>query len=59
MKYPDPLKKTKSSYARVIKKIALPESSVGIDAQLTHAIVIDYLQQLSDRLSKIEKKLTS
>ena len=50
----DPLKKDKSDYEEIIKKIRT-ESSVGIDAQLTHAIIITFLQQISERLDRIEK----
>jgi hypothetical protein len=32
-------------------------SPVGIDAQLTHAIIITYLQQIEARLAQIEARL--
>ena len=53
----DPLQKTRDEYADLINHISLPDSPVGIDAKLTHAIIIDYLGQISARLAKIEEKL--
>jgi len=50
----DPLKKTKDEYKEVIDKISLANSPVGIDAQYTHAIVIEYLKQITARLDKLE-----
>ena len=50
------MKKSKEEYQETIAKIAAP-SAVGIDPQFTHAIIIDYLQQLTKRLEKIEKIL--
>ncbi len=55
MKFRDPMKKQKSEYQKTIDKINLKDSAVGIDAQFTHAIIIDYLQQLHERLDHIEK----
>ena len=56
MSYSDPLKKTKDQYQEVISKIKI-DSPFGIDAQLTHAYVLDYLQQIVQRLEAIEQKL--
>jgi hypothetical protein len=53
----DPLKQTREDYAELIEHISLPDSPVGIDAKLTHAIIIDYLQQISARLEKLEQRL--
>ncbi len=53
MNYLSPLEKSKDDYQDIINKIRA-DSSVGIDAQYTHAIIIDYLQQLTRRLEKIE-----
>jgi len=50
----DPLKKSEADFQDILKKIS-SDSSVGIDARLTHAIIIDYLQQLTQRIDKIEK----
>ena len=49
-----PLSKSKADYTDLIEHISLPDSPVGIDAQLTHAIIIDYLQQIDRRLKKLE-----
>jgi len=50
----EPMSKSREEYARLIEHITLPDSPVGIDAKLTHAIIIDYLQQIASRLDKIE-----
>lgn len=55
----DPMLKTKDDYADIIGHINLPESPVGIDAQFTHAIIIAYLQQISNRLDGIEAQLSA
>ena len=55
----DPMSKTKDDYADIIGHISLPESPVGIDAQFTHAIIIAFLQQISNRLDEIETQLKS
>ncbi len=55
----DPMSKTKDDYADVIGHISLPESPVGIDAQFTHAIIIAFLKQISNRLDDIEAQLRS
>jgi len=52
----DPMHRSKEDYQNVIDKIK-SDSAVGIDAQFTHAIIIDYLQQISDRLDKVEEQL--
>ena len=52
----DPIKKTKEDYTEIIKKIAA-NTSVGIDPQLTHSIIIDYLQQLTEKVENIERKI--
>jgi hypothetical protein len=53
-----PIEKAREEYAELIERISLPDSPVGIDAKLTHAIIIDYLQQIASRLSKIESQLS-
>ncbi len=55
----DPMSKTKDDYADIIGHISLSESPVGIDAQFTHAIIIAFLKQISDRLDDIEAQLKS
>ena len=53
----DPMLKTKDDYADIIGHINHPDSPVGIDAQFTHAIIIAYLQQISNRLDVIETQV--
>jgi hypothetical protein len=55
----EPLFTPKEEYSDIVNQISLPDSPVGIDAQYTHAIIITYLRQISDRLSKIESQLTT
>ncbi len=52
----NPLAQSKDQYAQIIKIIEA-NSAVGIDAQYTHAIIIEYLSQLSVRVTKIENIL--
>lgn len=54
----DPMKKSKEDFQETINKIA-SNTSVGIDPQLTHAIIIDYLQQLNKRLERLEEIISS
>jgi hypothetical protein len=55
----EPLKVPKAEYDDIIRRISLPDSPVGIDAQYTHAIIITYLQQIAARLDRLESKLKS
>jgi len=55
----DPLSKEKDAFKELIDKLGSPDSPVGIDAQYTHAVIIDYLRQISARLDKIEQTLRS
>ena len=52
----DPFSKSKEELSTVIKKIHSDQSAVGIDAQYTHAIIIEYLQQISKRLEALEQR---
>ena len=52
-----PMSRSKSENEDIIGKISHPESPIGIDAQLTHAIIIVYLQQISERLERLEARL--
>jgi hypothetical protein len=54
---PEPLERPKSDYGPTIERISLPDSPVGIDAQYTHAIIIEYLRQIAARLERVEKRL--
>lgn len=53
----DPLQTPKSEYTDIVNRISVADSPVGIDAQYTHAIIITYLQQISERLERIEATL--
>jgi hypothetical protein len=53
----DPLAKPKQDFDELIAQISSPDSPVGIDAKYTHAVIIDYLRQISARLERIEKIL--
>lgn len=53
----DPLLIPKDHYDYIVDRISLPDSPVGIDAQYTHAIVIEYLRRISARLDQIEAQL--
>ena len=55
----EPMLKSKADYAQLIEHIDAPGSPVGIDTQLTHAIIIDYLQQIAKRLERIEGQLAA
>jgi hypothetical protein len=53
----EPLLTPKADYDEIIRRISMPDSPVGIDAQYTHAIIITYLQQIAARLDKIESQI--
>ena len=53
----DPLSKPKQDFEELIAQLSSPDSPVGIDAKYTHAVIIDYLRQISQRLDTIEKQL--
>lgn len=55
----EPLKRPKEEYQEIVERISLPNSPVGIDAQLTHAIIITYLQHIVTRLEKLETEWTA
>lgn len=55
----DPLTTPKEQYRDIVERISLPDSPVGIDAQYTHAIIITYLRQISDRMANIELRLAN
>jgi hypothetical protein len=55
---PSPLDKSKEQYKDLIGKISSPDSPVGIDASYTHAVIINYLQQITDRLDKLEEDIS-
>lgn len=53
----DPLAKPKQDFDELIAQIGSPDSPVGIDAKYTHAVIIDYLRQISSRLERVEEQL--
>ena len=53
----DPLKKPKEEFNSLIDQLSSPDSPVGIDAKYTHALIIDYLRQISARLDAIESSI--
>lgn len=53
----EPLFIPKEDYSEIVDRISVENSPVGIDAQYTHAIIITYLRQISDRLDKLEARL--
>jgi len=55
----DPLNKPKDAYTETINRIKSDQSAVGIDAQYTHAIIIDYLKSITKKLEEIEQKLNN
>ena len=59
MNLPDPLSKSKEEYSETINKISMPSSAVGIDAQYTHAIILEYLKQISARIDRLEQSIQS
>ncbi|OGX34139.1 MAG: hypothetical protein A3C36_04640 [Omnitrophica WOR_2 bacterium RIFCSPHIGHO2_02_FULL_52_10] len=52
----DPLTKSKAELSSVIQRIQSENAAVGIDAQFTHAVIIEYLQQILRRLDALEQK---
>jgi len=57
MSQQDPLQKPKESYDNLISQLSSPDSPVGIDAKYTHAVIIDYLQQIMSKLDQLEQRI--
>lgn len=53
----EPLEMPKQALNEIIERISLTDSPVGIDAQYTHAVIIEYLRQISARLDRLEARL--
>ena len=49
--------KPKQELQHIVDQIASENSPVGMDAVYVHALILDYLKNLSDRLDAIEKTL--
>lgn len=47
----------KEAYEEIAKAIHSDSSPVGIDAKKTHILILNKLQEISDRMEKIEEKL--
>jgi len=45
------------TYEEIAKVIHSDESPVGIDAKKTHILILNKLQELSDRLERIEQNI--
>ncbi|MEO9801722.1 MAG: hypothetical protein ABJF04_00675 [Reichenbachiella sp.] len=45
------------TYDEIAKMIHSSESPVGIDAKKTHILILNKLQELSDRMERIEQSL--
>jgi hypothetical protein len=45
------------TYEEIAKVIHSDESPVGIDAKKTHILILNKLQELSDRLERMEQKM--
>ncbi len=50
----DPLAKPRDAFDELIEQLSSPDSPVGIDAKYTHAVIIDYLRQITARLESLE-----
>jgi len=50
----DPLSIPRGELEDLMTQITLADSPVGIDARYTHAVIITYLQQISERLDRLE-----
>lgn len=57
MKKSNPLTKTREEYKNIIDRITSSDSPVGIDAVYTHAILIEYLLRIDQRLEKLEEMM--
>ncbi len=53
----DPLAKPKEAFDSLIAQLSSADSPVGIDAKYTHALIIDYLRQITAKLDQIEERL--
>lgn len=52
----DPLSRSKEQFNETIERIKSDQSAVGIDAQYTHAVIIEYLREIIRRLDELEKR---
>lgn len=47
----------KKTYEEIAKVIHSDESPVGIDAKKTHILILNKLQELSDRMERLERHM--
>lgn len=47
--------KSKAELQTIIDRIASADSPVGMDAVYVHALILDYLQRLSERVDQLEE----
>lgn len=52
-----PALKPKSELQPIIEKIAAADSPVGMDAVYVHALILDHLQTLNERIELLEKQV--
>ncbi len=52
-------KKSSEEYKEIIDRITSSDSPVGIDAIYTHAVIIEYLQQITKRLERLESMMVT
>jgi hypothetical protein len=50
--------KPKAELQPIIDQIAAADSPVGMDAVYVHALILDTLQNLSERLEQLEEKVS-
>ncbi len=46
--------KSKNELQPIIDQIASPDSPVGMDAVYVHAMILDHLERLGERLDRLE-----
>ena len=51
--------RTKTELAEIIDQIASQESPVGMDAVYVHALILDKLQNVQERLQRLEKMVAA
>lgn len=49
----------KKTYEEIAKVIHSDNSPVGIDAKKTHILILNQLQEINDRLERIEKQIAN
>lgn len=51
--------KNGNDYHEILKQIHSDTSPVGIDAKHTHAVILRYLEEILDRIERIENQLAA